>query len=75
MAHNQYIAAYYLYIPNTISKQLRKIKPQPLIIFKIEISQYIPKKIKPTTATVYAGGDRNMTDRASEMINEESLWC
>lgn len=48
MADNQYIAAYYLYIPNTISKQLRKIKPRPLIILKIEIfTIYSEKKLSP----------------------------
>lgn len=77
VADNQYIAAYYLYIPNTISKQLRKIKPRPLIILKIEIfTIYSEKKIKSPTATGYAGGDRNMIDRAfPKWLTSKSLWC
>lgn len=71
VADNQYIAAYYLYIPkkNTAQtkKTKRKIKPQP-------------KHSKIEILTIYsnvddraerAGGERNI-DHASEMIRNET---
>lgn len=65
VADNQYIAAYYLYIPkknkqfakHSSDKEKKLIKPQPKHS-KIEISQYISML---TNRDKYAGGEREIS--------------